>query len=100
MRRHLLGIVAVLLFAGAVAFWIWPPEGAAAQQFEAACWRVGALVAVFWLAYPQLYRVPSWLWPALTVSLAVLAIRPKYFVLAVPIIVALAILRPRIGRRR
>ncbi len=100
MRRHLLGMIAVLLLAGAVVFWIWPPEGAAGQQFEAACWRVGALVAVFWLAYPQLHRVPSWLWPSLTVSLVVLAVRPKYFLLAVPIIVALAVLRPRFGRRR
>ncbi len=99
MRRHLLGIIALLLLVGAGAFWIWPPEGSAAGQFEAACWRVGALVAVLWMAYPQLHRTPAWLWPGLTVLLVILAIRPKYFLLAVPIIVVLAILRPRIGRR-
>ena len=100
MRRHLLGIIALLLLAGAAVYWIWPPEGSAAQQFEAACWRVGALMAVLWLAYPQLLRLPGWLWPGLTMLLMILAIRPKYFLLAVPVIVALAVLRPRLGRRK
>lgn len=100
MRRHLIGVIALLLAAGAVFFWVWPPAGSASQQFEAACWRVGALMAVLWLAYDELHRVPAWLWPGLLTLAVVLAIRRQWLLLFIPIIVALAILRPRFGRPR
>jgi len=80
-----------------VAFWIFPLEGAAYQQFEAACWRVGALMAVLWLAYADVGRMPGWLLAALPVLVVILAIRPRWFVLAIPILIALAVLKPRAG---
>lgn len=100
VRRHLLGIISLVLFAGAVIFWIWPPQGAGYQQLEAACWRVGALTSISWLAYSDLRRLPAWCWAVLLGVLIVVALRPRLFLLAVPVIVALAILRPRIGKSR
>lgn len=100
MRRHLIGIIALLLLVGAVVFWIWPPNGAAAQQFESACWRVGAIMSVIWLAYYEIHRMPVWLLAGLPVLVIVLALRPRYFLVAVPIIIVLAILKPRVGKRR
>ena len=99
MRRHAIGIIALLLLACAVVFLIFPIGNVAWQEpLGSACCRVGALMAALWLAYPDMHRVPTWLWGTLFAILVVVAIRPRTVFLAVPIIVALAILRPRIGR--
>ncbi len=100
MRRHLIGIIALLLLIGAVVFWIWPPEGSAGLQLEAACWRVGALMSVLWVAYPQVHHMPVWLWAAIPVLIIILARWPRYFLVAIPVLIALAILKPRTTQRR
>lgn len=97
MRRTLIAACAVLLLAIAAALGIW-------QQFEtlrggwqplaAACLRVGLLMGALWLAWPQLNRLPSWLLGALCALLIVLALRPRFFVLAIVIALAVAIMRP------
>ena len=53
MRRTAVGIIAIALFVGAVSFHFYPPRDAFWTQMEAACWRVGALMGVIWLAYPE-----------------------------------------------
>ena len=95
MQRHVIGSIAVLLFLGAVAFWIWPPGEAVYQQLEAACWRLGALMGAWWLAYPQVKHTPAWLWGAIPLVILVLAVRPRWLIVAVPILIALAILKPK-----
>ena len=100
MRRHAIGMISITLLLGAVWFLIWPPDGAAAQQLETACRRVGLLMGALWLAYPQLYRLPNWLWTALPVLVVILAFRPRWLLLAVPLIIVLAILKPRLGARK
>lgn len=100
MRRHAVGIIAVLLFLGAVAFVIWPPEHSGYQQLQAACWRVGALMAVWWLAYDEIMRLPGWILLAIPGLALVLAIRPRWFFLALPLVILLVILRPRNHNRR
>ena len=102
MRRHLIGIIALSLLFGAAVFWIWPPSGAAGRQFEAACWRAGALAAVLWLTFDDIQRLPTWLWTTVLGLIIVVALRPKLLLVAVPVILALAFLRPRLkaGRRK
>jgi len=99
MQRHTLGILALLLLFGAVVFWIWPPERASGQQLEAACWRLGTLLAVWWVAYPEVKHMPAWLFGAIPVIIIVLALRPRWLVIAIPILIALAVLKPRIFPR-
>ena len=89
-----------MLLLGAVGFLIWPPEGVTGQQFKAACWRLGPALAVLWLAYSEVERLPPWLLFAVPVLLALLAWRPKLLLVAIPILIALAILKPRIARRQ
>jgi hypothetical protein len=99
VRRHLIGIIALLSLLGAVTFWVWPPESAWSGQLEAACWRGGALASMLWLAYADIRRMPAWFWLSLPVLAAILVVRPRRFLYVIPIIVVLAILKPRARRR-
>jgi len=99
VRRHLIGIIALLSLLGAVTFWIWPPESAWSGELEAACWRGGALASILWLAYTDLRRMPAWFWLSLPVLVAILVVRPRRFLYVIPFIIALAILKPRARRR-
>ncbi|MGD0897084.1 MAG: hypothetical protein ABR915_04565 [Thermoguttaceae bacterium] len=98
MRRHILGILALLLLAAAAVLALWPGAGGC-QQFELFCWRLGTVLAVWWLAYPDLRRLPAWLLGALPVVAIVLVWRPRYVLLVIPVLVVLAILKPRWGDR-
>ena len=101
-RHHLIGIIALVLLLSAAAAWLWLPDDAGgwAASLHGACLRVGAVMGVLWLAYDDVRRIPPWFWPPLTALAVVLAVKPKLAIYAVPIIVALAILRPRFGRRK
>ena len=100
MRRHAIGIIALLCLVGAVVFWLYPPQGLWQKQAQVACWRGGTLAAVLWLAFDQLQRLPGWLLGLFLTSVAIVAIRPKYALLVIPLLIVLAILRPRFGRRK
>jgi len=96
MQRHILGICAVVLLIGAVAFRIWPPQSAGTEGLHAACTRVGALCAVLWLAYRDLVRLPSWIGSVISVAAVFVAIKPKLAIIAIPLVIALMIL----GRKK
>lgn len=96
MRRHILGICALLLLAGAVYYRIWPPGSDVAVGLHAGCTRVGALCAVIWLAYRDLERLPSWIGSVVLVAAVFVAIKPKLAIIAVPMVIALMIL----GRKK
>jgi len=100
VRHHLIGIIALLLLLGALASLIWPLAGSFGAQLPGACLRVGAVVGAWWLAYNELRRVPAWLWIALLSVAVVVAAKPRVAVFAIPIILVLAILKPRLGRRK
>ena len=99
-RRNLVGIVALVSLLGAAAMVVWPPDTLWAESVRAGLLRGGTLAAVVWLAYPDMCRLPAWLWVALLAILVVVAVRPRTILVAVPIILILAILRPRFGRRQ
>lgn len=100
MRRHAIGAISLVLLGIAAGFLIWPPTGPNGQDLESACLRVGAVMAVIWLAYQHLERVPAWLWFALPVFLLALARRPQMLLFLIPLGIVLAILRPRPTNRR
>ena len=100
MRRRLIGIIALVLLLGVPVFWIWPPQSAGLTQLEAACWRVGALMAVLWLAYREVERLPRWLVMVIPILLAAVAWRPKLFLVALPLVIALVVLSIKIPTRR
>jgi hypothetical protein len=93
MRRHVLGIVALLLLAVSVGFWVWVPGDE--YQIVWSVVRIGTVLAALWLAYDELLRLPVWLWVAVPVVVAAIIFHAKWLLLAVPVVVILAILRPR-----
>jgi len=100
MRRHAIGIIALVLLLLAVVFWIWPPPWSGDLFARGAFVRVGAIMAALWLAYPEVKRLPPWLLAAIPLLLVILAVRPRWFLIALPIVIALAILRPGMPSRR
>jgi hypothetical protein len=100
MRRHLIGILSLILLLGAAGFYFFPPTSAVAIEAKAACWRMGLLLAVWWMAWPQVIRLPRWLLIAVPMLVVVLVLRPRYFLVAIPLVVALALLMPRSAARR
>jgi hypothetical protein len=100
MRRLAIGLIAIVLLLIAVVLQIGQWEDPNAADLESACLRIGAVMAVIWLAYEHLHRVPAWLWFSLPVLLFALARRPQWLLFLVPLVIALAILRPRPNSRR
>jgi hypothetical protein len=98
MRRHLLGILAVLFLLGATVL-LWVP-GEHSSQLSGVGWRLGAFLAVWWLAWPDLDRLPGWLLFALPLALLVVLIWRKTVWLVVPLLIVLALVKPRLVRRR
>lgn len=97
LHRPTIGIVAVLLLLGSVALAIWYPS-AAGQLWMSACLRVGLVMGLLWLAYPQLSRLRPWL---IMVAVAIvfagllLARQPRVLLMALAILAVIMRFRPR-----
>ena len=90
MHRPTIGLIAVvLLIAGFVL------RGATDEGLSAACFRIGVVMALVWLAHPQLENMPRWLVFALCATALVVMRWPRLLVLALPVAVVLWLLRPR-----
>lgn len=100
MRRHVIGILALVLLGAAAALWIWPLDVDWYQALLAPCSRLGAFMAALWLAYDEVKRLPPWLLAAIPMLIFILAVRPRWFLIALPIVIALAVLRPKSPPRR
>jgi hypothetical protein len=87
------------LLVAAVVLWIWPLQQSWYEMLWAACCRLGPFMAVLWLAYPEVERLPAWLLAAVPLLVATLALRPTWFLIALPIFIALAILKPKARSR-
>ena len=91
----------VLLAIGAVLYFRADKSSVVMADLEATCLRIGPLLVAIWLAYEQLKRIPVWLWCTLPVIVLVAATRMRWALwLLVPLIVAAAILKPRVWPRR
>lgn len=99
MRRPAIGIIALLLLAAAAALWKWP-VGDGNGLYLGACVRVGSVMAVLWLAYDEVSRLPGWVWATVPALLVILAVRPRWLLIAIPIVLVLSIIKPRRRPRR
>jgi hypothetical protein len=107
IRRHLLGISGLVLMIVGAAGWVMEPTGAAAAFGQGVLLKVGIVLGLFWLAYPQVVRFPRWLAGAIFMTGIALAVRPRAVaalarasLLLVPILPIVWLLRPRPHVRR
>jgi hypothetical protein len=98
MRRHLIGISAIALLLLAMVATL-HPGGAAFWEFcQAACWKVGLVMAFWWLAYPEAVKLPVWLWfvvPAVLVALMLRGPARLLVLVLLAAMVVLAMFKPR-----
>ena len=57
-------------------------------------------MAVLWLAYPEVKRLPAWLLPTIPLLIVILAVKPRWFLIALPIVILMVIIRPKGPRRK
>lgn len=101
MRRHAVGLIALVLLLLGSGLWLWSPDSEGAYQMAfLACLKMGGLMLILWIAYRDVERLPAWLLATFPLLLGILAIRPRWFLFFLPLVIALAILRPRIRTRR
>ncbi len=97
-RRTKLGLIAIALFVLAGVLKLLESTSPLAAEGWGACLRIGVILGAFWLAYPDLARLPVWIYPALVVVGAA-AFRWKALLFAVPPVIFLGwLLRPRSKR--
>ena len=99
LARLKIGIVAILFLSSGIALRIWPLPWDSNEAIMSACTRVGAVLAVLWLAFPQIDQLPAWILAAVIITLVVIAFarRPWLVLLAIPLVLAVWWLRPRGG---
>lgn len=95
MRRHIIGFFAILLLIGSGLYLIYPEYGETTPLLKAACFRMAPVLILLWLAYPELERMPWWIWIIVPGTLVVLAWRPRLIPIALPLLILFGILRPR-----
>jgi len=71
VRRHILGLIALASFAWAAILYCYPPL-ATYQTAGAMGLRIGLVLGAFWLAWPELHRLPGWFWYALPIGVVLL----------------------------
>jgi hypothetical protein len=92
MRRHLVGLLAIVLFLGAVAFFIWPPTGRWENEYHAVCLRVGLFCAIWWLAWPQAARMPRWFWFVVPLLILTAIFRARLLLVIIPALLVIGVL--------
>jgi len=94
IRRHLIGLLGILLLCSGLVLTLARPSWEGMESFRAAALRLGPFLVVIWLGFPQLQRLPSWLFWTFPVLLLVLAFRPRWFLVLLPLLLALVIINP------
>lgn len=93
MHRPTVAVVTIALLAGAAAGYLFD---FGSHGVASACWRVGMITAMLWLALPELNRVRNkWLFGLMALGLVLAAVRPKLLPLLLVITAVYAVLRPR-----
>ena len=83
-RRNTVGLLAAGLLVAGITLFVADHTNAVA----AACIRVGLLCAATWLAWRDVQRLSPWMIGPVLMAAAVVAWRPKLFVLVFPVLIA------------
>jgi hypothetical protein len=90
MHRPSIGFITIVLLAAGLLM-----RSSSDETVSSACLRVGLLMGILWLAHPQLERAPRWLVLVGCGAMFVVMRWPRLLVLALPVAIALWLLKPR-----
>lgn len=94
MQRPAVGLIALVLLLGAAACYLY---GEAGSVFASAFWRVGVILALLWLALPDLLRVRGkFVWILLAAAVVIVLLRPKLAPIVIVFCIVYAVLRSRL----
>jgi hypothetical protein len=82
VRRNLLGVIGLLSLAVGIYFYVRPPDVASVEFVQGSCIKSGFVLLAAWLAFPQLDRMPGWLFAVLVGGLLTVAVRPRLVIVA------------------
>jgi hypothetical protein len=94
-RRTTIALIGFALLLVGAGLYFYGPQKESWLAFCGACVRVGAIMVALWLAFPQVSRVPGWLYGCTLAGLVVIAFRRWAILWVGPTLVALWLLRPR-----
>ncbi len=96
LRRHLLGILSLILLAIA-GYGHFALESTDLDYIWNSCWRIGLVMGAVWLALPQLLKFTTHVSPVMLALIAtigvVVVIRPRTIVVLGPLLLVLALLQ-------
>ncbi len=92
-RRQVIGLYALALLTVAAVHLFVQPSGYAWRPLVAACVRVGVMLFLVWLAYPDLKQSPPWLWASVLAAAVLVAWRPRLAAILIPVAVVIQVLR-------
>lgn len=95
MNRTAVGLISLILLLTGLLLFIFKP-GDQSDMWMSACVRVGFMLAVVWLAHPQLSYAPRWFLFIAVAGVAVLLVikQPRTLIMLAVIFTILARLRP------
>jgi hypothetical protein len=96
MHRPTIGIITLVLWAGAAVLWVWQDQIEHGEAWLGACVKVGSVMAALWLAHPQVSRWPAWLVAAGAgvLLVALLFRQPRVLLVAMGVLFIVLRLRP------
>ena len=95
MHRPTVGLIALVCLAAAAWLWWFPLTWQGSAALQGATTRIGLVMGAIWLALPQLSRIPGWILQLVAATALIVAVRPKFAIVAIPVLLAYLILRPK-----
>ncbi|HEX2369824.1 MAG TPA: hypothetical protein VHM94_11395 [Acidimicrobiia bacterium] len=93
--RPALGVVAIVLVVGGLAFFVWPGLPLVSQVSGGLIARSGAMLGAIWFAWPVLTSVRPWVAAVLVVVLGVAVVRPSLLLVVIPLVLVVGYLGGR-----
>lgn len=84
------GWITVVLWAGTFLGWI----GGADPLFMGAFLRTAVVMTLLWFAWPQLARLPRWIFFAVPAACIAAAFNPRILLVLIPALLLYGVLRP------
>jgi hypothetical protein len=89
MHRPTLGVISLVLIIGGAILMLRPIDGD--SYLGAIAVRSGLVLGAIWVALPNIRHAPGWLFYAVAVLAAVLIVRPRLVIYALPVAAVVAI---------